>query len=277
MGVEAGEFVHPERISSELLCPICACVLENPVQTPSEHLFCEDELLEWMIQSDVCPVTKNKLNPDDIKKPGRIIANMLGELERYCPNRVDGCEWQGKNYSCPAHFKTCPYKPREQMSQEMAAKDASIEKLRARNERLQSTVDSLERRNHDLSSQVDMLSKKLKVYDAFLREADGLQNGDTQAGETAEGTAMSDLERITRLRRLDQEIHKIGVGVDSDCTGHTSTTSCSTAAATRAKQEKGVPHTGNVASAKQAWSSGSHSRPSPDPPKADAKNDYSRW
>lgn len=82
MGIEAGEFVHPERVSAELYCPICACVLENPVQTPTEHLFCEDELLEWMIQSDVCPVTKNKLNPDDIRKPGRIITNLLGELER---------------------------------------------------------------------------------------------------------------------------------------------------------------------------------------------------
>jgi len=82
MGIEAGEFVHPERVSAELYCPICACVLENPVQTPTEHLFCEDELLEWMIQSDACPVTKNKLNPDDIRKPGRIITNLLGELER---------------------------------------------------------------------------------------------------------------------------------------------------------------------------------------------------
>lgn len=107
MGIEAGDFVHPERISPELYCPICTCVLENPVQTPSEHLFCEDELLEWMISSDVCPVTKTNLNPDDIKKPGRIITNLLGELERYCPNRSAGCEWQGKNYSIEAHVQFC--------------------------------------------------------------------------------------------------------------------------------------------------------------------------
>ena len=51
MGIEAECFVHPERISKELFCPICTLVLENPVQTPSEHLFCEDELLEWLTRS----------------------------------------------------------------------------------------------------------------------------------------------------------------------------------------------------------------------------------
>ena len=65
MGLDEKEFVNPERISKELFCPICTLVLENPVQTPSEHLFCEEELLEWMTTSDVCPITKENLNPGD--------------------------------------------------------------------------------------------------------------------------------------------------------------------------------------------------------------------
>ena len=51
MGIESESFVHPERIPNELFCPICTLVLENPVQTPTEHLFCEDELLEWLTRS----------------------------------------------------------------------------------------------------------------------------------------------------------------------------------------------------------------------------------
>ena len=51
MGIDYECFLHPERISSELICPICTLVLENPVQTPSEHLFCEEELLEWLTRS----------------------------------------------------------------------------------------------------------------------------------------------------------------------------------------------------------------------------------
>ena len=97
MGIESEQFVYPERIPQELYCPICTLVLENPVQTPSEHLFCEDELLEWLTRSDICPVTKERLNPSDIKSPGRIIVNMLGNLQRYCPNKEHGCEWRGEN------------------------------------------------------------------------------------------------------------------------------------------------------------------------------------
>ena len=38
-------------------------------------------------------MTKQRLNPDDIASPGRIIVNMLGNLQRYCPNKTHGCEW----------------------------------------------------------------------------------------------------------------------------------------------------------------------------------------
>ncbi len=37
MGIEVEEFVHPEYISKELICPIFQGVLERPVQTATEH------------------------------------------------------------------------------------------------------------------------------------------------------------------------------------------------------------------------------------------------
>ena len=42
-------------------------MVENPVQTPTEHLFCEDELLEWLVQSTICPVTNTPLDASTIK------------------------------------------------------------------------------------------------------------------------------------------------------------------------------------------------------------------
>ena len=94
MGIEIECFVYPDRISEgvfscliiiryninyfslthslpskipELICPICHNVVENAVQTPSEHLFCEDELLEWLVQSNLCPVTNTPLDASTIK------------------------------------------------------------------------------------------------------------------------------------------------------------------------------------------------------------------
>jgi uncharacterized protein YbaR (Trm112 family) len=92
MGLDFDLFVHPDRISPQLICPICKLVLDKPVQTHTDHLFCEEELLEWMSLSDhpLCPMTKTPLDPNHIKKPSRIILNMLNELEMYCIYKGNG-------------------------------------------------------------------------------------------------------------------------------------------------------------------------------------------
>ena len=205
MGIDQECFVHPERISPELICPICTQVLDNPVQTPSEHLFCEDELLEWMIQSDVCPVTKATLKPDDIRKPGRIICNLLGELVRFCPNKSEGCKWQGNNCNVQAHIsKSCEFKPRTELLKEIETKGATIDKLKTRNDKLQLKIKSLESNNRRLADTASELERKLKVYDAFIREADGgAIPGSIMSDGAGESHPVSDLERIARLRRLE--------------------------------------------------------------------------
>jgi hypothetical protein len=72
MGIDINEFVHPKTISSQLMCSICGDVLHKPVMTQCEHLFCEDELLEWLTQkpeSPTCPADNLAINPKLIKKP----------------------------------------------------------------------------------------------------------------------------------------------------------------------------------------------------------------
>jgi E3 ubiquitin-protein ligase NRDP1 len=166
MGTDPDLFVHPERISRELICPICTQVLENPVQTADEHLFCEDELLEWMSRSNepTCPVTGNKLDPDGIRKPSRIVMNMLGELERYCDNRSEGCEWTGENEHLRNHTKGCTFRRREDMVNEIRRKDEKIETLRAKVEALTKQVKKEKARGADLANELLMCHRKLKVY-----------------------------------------------------------------------------------------------------------------
>jgi len=38
----------------------------------------------------LCPMTKTPLDPNHIKKPSRIILNMLNELEMYCIYKGNG-------------------------------------------------------------------------------------------------------------------------------------------------------------------------------------------
>ena len=183
MGLELDVFVYPERISPELFCPICTNVLENPVQTPSEHLFCEDELLEWMLRSEICPVTKQKLDPSTIVKPGRIVLNMLSELERFCPNKESGCEWQGKCSNVPGHYKSCAFKGREELVKELAKKEGIVEKLKEKVVDLECRLSYQIENSRELSSRLAIAERKLKVYDTFFQNSVS-EDGKISSGES---------------------------------------------------------------------------------------------
>ncbi|CAM9843256.1 unnamed protein product, partial [Heterosigma akashiwo] len=104
MGIDLAVFVRPERISPQLLCTICQEVLERPVQTPCEHLFCEDELLDWLSKKQTCPVDQRLIKPDEICQASRIVTNLLGELERYCIFKDKGCYWTGPCERLQSHL-----------------------------------------------------------------------------------------------------------------------------------------------------------------------------
>jgi hypothetical protein len=163
MGRDLEQFVHPERISSQLICPICTQVLSNPVQTPTEHLFCEDELLEWMTRSNLCPVTKTILDPLTIRKPSRIIVNMLSELEIYCNYKNKGCKWTGNNDSLPHHLeKECVFHQNALLH----------ETIEFQNMKLQESYDkilSLELRNQGLFEENELMKAMVEDYQQRLR------------------------------------------------------------------------------------------------------------
>mmetsp|Transcript_25440 Transcript_25440/g.42886 ORF Transcript_25440/g.42886 Transcript_25440/m.42886 type:complete len:234 (-) Transcript_25440:127-828(-) len=172
MGIEIEAFVYPDRISEELICPICHNVVENPVQTPTEHLFCEDELLEWLVQSTICPVTNTPLDASTIKPPGRLISNMLSSLERYCPNKGEGCEWTGKSDQVKGHYKSCNKKSRSSLVREMEEKDILIALLKGKISASNQKYAKLESENNVLKSENEKLLKKIHVYDAFFNHSD---------------------------------------------------------------------------------------------------------
>jgi len=183
------------------------------VQTPSEHLFCEDELLEWMTRSQMCPVTNTELDPDTIKKPGRIIVNMLAELEMYCPNRAHGCQWIGSSDQVAIHKKKCSSRSKEELLLEIQNKDAIIAKLKQRLSSSLETIVELQERNTTLLDnyqQLEIINRRLKVYDAFFKSDEKEEKEDKDEGEDDDKATTSNsssnnssaVQRLSRLRRL---------------------------------------------------------------------------
>ena len=198
MGLDLELFVYPDRISSQLICPICTVILENPIQTDNEHLFCEEELLEWLTRSNLCPVSHTELDPSTIRKPPRIITNMLNELEVFCRNRAEGCLWQGEYCKLTSHMKTCNMKSKDQLIAELNRKEQTIASLKRDLSSSLKRITELEDLNKDLELEAKSYQRKLKVYDAFFQ--DNIDNGGKETSLAEEESA---LQKVSRLRRLE--------------------------------------------------------------------------
>lgn len=219
MGKDLDQFVHPERISSQLICPICTLVLCNPVQTSTEHLFCEDELLEWMTRSNLCPVTKSVLDPESIRKPGRIIINMLAELEVYCSNKCEGCSWTGHQESLPSHVSDCKFRPRVELYEEIAVRDAKMEELEIRIQELMQKNDDLSEENVTLKSTIEEYEQRLRIFNVLISNRDISSSRteddvfeeeytDESLLEDSDPKPIHDLDRYQRLQSLKSSLMK---------------------------------------------------------------------
>jgi hypothetical protein len=208
MGFELIAFVHPERISSQLICPICTLVLENPVLTEYEHLYCESCLIEWLLIKEICPMTHKPLQLKSIRKPGRIITNMLGELERYCCYRSEGCIWYGEQNNYEVHVEQCSCRSKSVLLNEIEHYKNMVSEYNIRNTenteligRYKRHVRSLEQEVGDCKAKIENLEDIVLALNAKLKIYDKAHN----SFETADDEE-SDLIRLTRLRKLSVKV-----------------------------------------------------------------------
>lgn len=47
---------------------------------------------------------------------------MLAELERYCPNRTEGCAWTGQSEQVESHYKVCVNRKKSDLLEELNGK-----------------------------------------------------------------------------------------------------------------------------------------------------------
>lgn len=85
MGYDTTRFLA--EVNEEFICTICMSVLENPTQTPCEHSFCSDCINGWLSIDKTCPVDRRPLATKDLKTPGRVLRNLLNNLDVKCDFR----------------------------------------------------------------------------------------------------------------------------------------------------------------------------------------------
>jgi hypothetical protein len=173
----------------------------------------------------MCPVTNTKLDPSQIRKPSRIILNILGGLMIKCTNRAEGCLWTGKYESIDTHVKTCAFRPREQLCEMLDKKTNELEGVKRKYAELKVRCKLLQEENMALNSANESLQRQVKVYDAFvknhhdeydeeevaeteasLRASSSSRKGKATGVSTGRSDRESDLQVINRLRLLEDRI-----------------------------------------------------------------------
>lgn len=108
MGYAIQRFIS--HIDPNLLCGICANVLEDAVITPCGHSYCLRCLETWLDSSetDTCPTCRTTTLVFDLI-PVLAIRGLIGNLHTCCENVGNGCKMVVKLDSATTHSHECEF------------------------------------------------------------------------------------------------------------------------------------------------------------------------
>ncbi|KAI7696115.1 E3 ubiquitin-protein ligase NRDP1 [Sarcoptes scabiei] len=98
-------------LNEELICSICACVLEKPLMSSCDHIFCGTCITKWLRNHDSCPIDRSALRVGMLRKAPRIIINLINKLKLHCPHRATGCKELISVEQYYNHVRDCDFHP----------------------------------------------------------------------------------------------------------------------------------------------------------------------
>jgi len=109
MGLDENRFV--ESVDDEFRCSICRDVIEDPIATQCEHVFCKTCINEWIQKESSCPVDRKTLNKSQLCEPSRFFRNFYSKLELKCEYESNGCDIFSKIEDLKSHQDKCKFNP----------------------------------------------------------------------------------------------------------------------------------------------------------------------
>lgn len=108
MGIDQERFVE---VNPELICCICASVLEDPIESPCRHVFCTECITKWLGVRNTCPTCREPLRNFQMKPALPILRNIIGKLRIRCDYIAYGCTQIVDFEQLGRHCQACPYGP----------------------------------------------------------------------------------------------------------------------------------------------------------------------
>ena len=97
MGWSQERIVEKSEITDDITCSICTDIVQSPLQTPCQHVFCKECITNWIKRgNDTCPVDRALLKNIQLKPLPRIIQKLINRLTIRCENYEYGCSFTTK-------------------------------------------------------------------------------------------------------------------------------------------------------------------------------------
>ena len=91
---------------AEFICAVCCALVDAPLLTRCNHIFCMACLQKWIDEKPSCPTCSMELDPrhgaGELKLASPLAWRVLGRLRVSCP--LDNCGWQGDYSELMSHM-----------------------------------------------------------------------------------------------------------------------------------------------------------------------------
>ena len=108
MGFDLEQFPN-EDIGSGLICSICTGVLEKPLETSCQHLFCGECIQKWLSRRKSCPRCRKNITTTDLRQVLPDLKNILSKQKINCEYKSNGCKELVTTEALPTHLSFRSY------------------------------------------------------------------------------------------------------------------------------------------------------------------------
>lgn len=115
MGFKIEDIVPPEArlLAEEFQCSVCLCMLDEPVWTSCDHIFCSGCIGELQ----ACPLCRTVLVVGEegkrpLSKHNKPLFRMIQNLKVFCPNRLTSASFSAGDACCSQGSERAAKRPR---------------------------------------------------------------------------------------------------------------------------------------------------------------------